>query len=313
MIVGAIRSGLVETVHQVSGVAVDDSGSVIATFGDDLDRDFFYRSAPKPLQATVSQRNGAALVPERLAVVCASHKAFPVHVAIVTDMLAEVDLDPETHLVCPPDRPASRGADRVWVARGRSEPERVFHNCSGKHSGMLRACVAQGWPLEYDDPDHPLQRQIIELASDAAGRTVLPTGVDGCGVPTLRGDVTGLARIFSRFVNDAQFNEAVTAASRFASLTASGDSTEAMLARWMPAVVKGGAAGCIGLGLLEHHIGFAVKAWSGSSEAAAVGLIELMERVGVLPSYQRSCLESVARPAILGGGRRVGSLRPIDA
>ena len=60
MIVGTVRSGLVEALHPVSAVAVDESGAVIASLGDDLDREFFLRSAPKALQATVSQRNGAA-------------------------------------------------------------------------------------------------------------------------------------------------------------------------------------------------------------------------------------------------------------
>jgi len=167
--------------------------------------------------------------------------------------------------------------------------------------------------LQYSDPQHPLQRQIADLASDAAGRTVEPVGTDGCGIPTLRGDVTGLARIFSRLVNDDHFREATTAASRFVSLTVSGASPEAELARWMPSVVKGGAEGCVGLGLLEHGIAFAAKAWTGSGAAAVVGLIELMERVGVVPEYQRLQLERTARPPVLGGGRQVGSLVPLDS
>lgn len=313
MNVGSIRSGLVEVVHPLSAVAVDADGTVIASFGDDVDREFFYRSAPKPLQATVSQRNGADLVPERLAIACASHNAFPVHVAYVADMLAEVGLDPATHLLCPPDRPSSPTADRLWASQGRVEKERIFHNCSGKHTAMLRACVARGWSLDYADPTHPLQRQIVELASDAAGRTVEPTGVDGCGIPTLRGDVTGLARIFARLVGDPQFSEATTAASRFTALTVSGESKEAELARWIPAVVKGGAEGCIGLGMLEHGLAFAVKAWTGSGTAAVVGLIELMDRVGVLPAHQRQVLEPIARPVVLGGGRPVGVLQPLDS
>lgn len=313
MNVGSVRSGLVEVVHPVVAVAVDPEGTVIASLGEDLDREFFYRSAPKPLQATVSQRNGAALVPERLALACASHAAFPVHVAMVESMLGEVGLDAATHLLCPPDRPSSGTADRLWAAMGRSEPDRIFHNCSGKHSAMLRACVARGWSLRYTDPDHPLQREIVEVASEAAGRSVQPTGVDGCGIPTLRGDVTGLARIFGRLVADPQFAEATTAASRHAPLTVSGEAPEAELARWVPAVVKGGAQGCIGLGMLEHGIAFAAKAWSGSGTAAIVGLIELMDRVGIVPEYQRSRLEALARPVVRGGGEPVGSLEPIDA
>ncbi len=310
MIVGSVRSGLAETLHPVVAVAVDESGSVVASLGDDLDREFFLRSAPKPLQAMVSQRNGAALGSEQLAIAASSHSAYPVHVAHVTDMLLGVGLDHE-HLRCPPDRPSRAGADRLWVAKGRAGKERVFHNCSGKHAAMLRACVARGWSLEYTDPDHPLQREIVSAASEAAGRVVEPTGVDGCGIPTLRSDVTSLARIFSRLVNDSDYAEVTTAAARFTSLTVDGFRPEAVLARWVPCVVKGGAEGCIGLGLLEHGLAFAAKSWSGVSAPAVVALVELMVRVGVVPDYQRSQLAAIARPDVLGGGRPVGTLQPL--
>ena len=311
MIVGSVRSGLVEARHPVAAAAVDSTGRVIATLGDDLEREFFLRSSPKPLQAAVLQRHGAALVPERLAVAAASHSAFPVHVAHVTAMLLEVGLD-AGHLGCPPDRPLSPAADRVWASLGRTGAERIFHNCSGKHAAMLRACVARDWSLEYTGPDHPLQRSILAEASDAAGRTLEPTGIDGCGLPTLRCDVTGLARIFARLVTDPDYAEVTEAVARHTPLTVDGMRPEAVLARWVPSVVKGGLQGSLGLGLLEHGIGFAAKAWTGLSAAAVVGLIELMDRVGVVPEYQRSQLEAVARPEVLGGGRSVGSLRPID-
>jgi L-asparaginase II len=310
--VGSIRSGLAEAIHPVSVIAVDADGTVLGSLGDDLDREFFYRSAVKPLQATVSQRNGADLTPERLAITAASHWGLPLHIAYVEDMLSEVDLHPETHLVCPPDRPTNRDADRVFASQGRTERERIFHNCSGKHSGMLRACAANGWSLDYADPDHPLQRQITELASDAVGRSVEPTGVDGCGIPTLRGDVLGLARVFSRLVNDPQFDEASRAASRFTAHTTSGDSLEAHLTRWIPAVAKGGAEGCLGLGMFETGVAVAAKAWTGSHAAAAVGMVELMDRMGLIPEYQRSQLDVVARPVVLGGGVPVGRLEPLE-
>jgi L-asparaginase II len=257
----------------------------------------------------VSQRLGAGLESERLAIAAASHHGFPVHVAHVAEMLSEVGLDAESDLLCPPARPSSRSADRLWAAQGRAGFERIFHNCSGKHSGMLRACLAQDWSLEYTDAEHPLQREIAEVASDAAGRTVHPTGVDGCGIPTLRGDVTGLASIFVRLTSDPAFEEATSAVARFTPLTSSGDSPEAMLARWIPAVVKGGAEGCIGVGMLEHGVAVAAKAWTGSLAAAAVAVVEMLDRLGLLSEYQRSSLERVARPAVLGGGDPVGALQ----
>lgn len=312
MTVGSIRSGLVETFHPVSAVALDADGAVIATLGDDLDREFFLRSSPKPLQAWVAQTNGADLLPEQLAVAAASHRGFPVHIAYVESMLDGVGLGTDA-LLCPPDRPASPIADRVWAVQGRTAMESVFHNCSGKHAGMLRACVASGWPLDYTRLDHPLQLEVRRVAEEASQRPVESRGVDGCGIPTLRSDVIGLARIFRALVSEPDFIETTTAIARHTPLTSDGTSQEARLARWTPSISKGGAEGCIGLGMLEHGLAFAAKSWSGNMAAAVISIVELMDRVGVLPAYQREQLEPVAHPHVFGGGRPVGSLELIES
>lgn len=307
MIVGSTRSGLVEAAHPVAVVAVDASGGVIEIQGDDADRPFFYRSAVKPIQAAVSQRRGADLGPEQLALASASHGGQPVHAAIATEMLAGVGLD-EGHLLCPPDQPLSADAERRLASRGEDTKSRLLHNCSGKHSAMLRACVAQGWSLQYTDPTHPLQREIVEYSAEIVGAPVTPTGVDGCGVPTLRGDVIGLARAFARLTTDPELRPIAENSARLASLTSDGERAETVLARWFPAAVKGGAMGCIGVAWLDGSIGFAAKCWTGQGAPAMVGLIQMIDKMGLLPPYPRSQLAATAAPPVLGGGEPVGAL-----
>jgi L-asparaginase II len=312
VIVGSTRSGLVEAVHPVVAAAVDPSGRVITIMGDDADRPFFYRSAVKPLQAAACVRRDAALGPEQLALAAASHGGQPVHVAIVSRMLLEVGMD-TGHLRCPPDWPSSHAAEVRLAKAGPSAKSALFHNCSGKHAAMLRACAAQGWSLEYTAADHPLQQEIIEIASEVTGAGVGPTGIDGCGVPTLRGDVVGLARAFSRIVADPELRPIAENSARFAALTADGDRAEAILSRSLPAVVKGGAMGCIGAGWLESGVGLAVKSWTGQSAPAMVALIALMDRLGLVPAHPRSQLDEIAAPPVLGGGLPVGVLEVLSA
>lgn len=311
MILHAVRSGLVEAIHPVSGVAVDEGGRVLAGLGGDRDRRFFVRSAAKPLQAAVSQEMGADLSLEQLAVASSSHRGLPVHVAHVRRMLDEAGIE-ETLLRCPPERPLSPSADRLWAARGSRDAEPLFHNCSGKHSAMLRACAAKGWSMEYDTPQHPLQRRVVELFEQSAGAPAEPLGVDGCGLPTMRADVTGLARTFSRLALDPEMGAVAQACLRFAPLTADGDSPEALLNRWFPAVVKGGAMGCIGAVWMEGGVGFGVKCWTGDGTVAAAALVVLVERLGLLGEHQRRQLSEVARPPILGGGREVGGVEAAE-
>lgn len=311
MIIGSVRSGLVEAVHPVAVAAVDSSGRVVAASGDIADRDFFLRSAIKPIQAAVSQRNGAALGLEQLAVAASSHSAFPVHVAYVEQMLLEVGLE-AGHLRCPPDHPSSGDAEVLWAQRGRSQPERIFHNCSGKHAAMLRACVANDWSLEYTARHHPLQEAVIVAAQEVTGRPVTPTGVDGCGVPTLRSDVTGLARAFARIATDADLAEVRSAAMRYTALTRDGDRPEAQIARWLPTVVKGGAMGCVGVAWIEGGIGIAAKSWTGDGAAADVAALTLMEELGLVPDHPRAQLAGLFAPEVLGGGSPVGHLAVIE-
>jgi L-asparaginase II len=310
VIIASTRSGLVEAEHEIVGVAVDPSGRIVATFGEDLDREFYLRSAAKPFQAAVAQRSGAALVAEHLAMASASHGGQPVHVAVVREMLAGVGLG-EQHLLCPPDRPASLSADRLWAAQGHFRAERVLHNCSGKHASMLRACVASDWSLEYTAPDHPLQIANAAYVTEVTGRSVDPRGVDGCGVPTLRTDVAGLARAFSRLVSDHDLRPVADVMERYAALTSDGERAEASLARWMPLSVKGGAMACIGAGWREGGIGFGVKCWTGQPAPAVVGLVTLMDRVGILPSHPGEMLHDLLAPPVLGGGRPVGGLEAV--
>ena len=308
MRIGAVRSGLVEAVHDVSVVAVAD-GRVIAGSGDPGDP-FFLRSAAKPFQGTISQEFGADLGLEQLAVACGSHGAEPVHVAHVREMLGGVGLD-ERHLLCPPSRPSSLTADRRLAAAGDREERRVFHNCSGKHAAMLRACVANDWPLTYTDPDHPLQQSILGFVAESTGVDPTPTGIDGCGVPTLRSTVEGLARGFARFATDPRMAEVGEAMGRYPALTAAGGRNDALLAQWGSVTNKIGAMGCIGVAH-PADIGLAAKCWSGVFEVAVMAVGTMLQRLGLLTDHPAAMLADVLAPPVLGGGRPVGRFEVRD-
>jgi len=300
-----VRTGLAESTHDVSVVAVDSDGTELYRSGDP-DRSLFYRSAVKPFQATVALEAGLSLPAEHLAVACASHGGWPVHVAIVRSILADAGLD-ESALRCPPSWPLSQGAKDVQVRRGIRSPKRVFHNCSGKHAAMLGACMVQGWPIEtYLDPDHPLQRRIVELVTDATGIRSEPVGIDGCGAPTLRGSVRGLARAFANLSSSERCRPAASAVSRFPSLVADNSRPDGKLARWWGGPVKVGAEGQIGIG--RHGIGIAAKAAAGKSEAAVAGVIAAADELGMISDVMRDALEVEAAPPLLGGGKPVGAL-----
>ena len=141
----AVRRGeIVESVHRVHAVAVQN-GSVVASAGDP-DLNASLRSSAKPIQALLLARAREDLLENDLAIASASHFGTEMHVEAVRALLRKTGGD-EHELDC-------------GLQEGRP-PEPVYHNCSGKHAAMIAVCRAHGWPVEgYRFPDHPLQRAL---------------------------------------------------------------------------------------------------------------------------------------------------------
>ncbi len=299
-----IRSGLVETRHDGAVAVVAPDGSLIASSGD-IDSPFFIRSSAKPFQATVSRESGADLDPLEMAMACASHRGFPVQVALVRGMLAAAGLD-ESALRCPPSWPLGADAVRVVLGERATEPRPIWNNCSGKHAGFLRACVASGWPTEtYLSPEHPLQRKVIELVSELGGYSVEPVGVDGCGAPVLRTTTRVMAHLFARLATEQRLSPALEAMHRYPALVGANGEGDTEIAIAINAAVKAGAAGCVGVAV-ENRFGIAVKSWDGIGGVANVAAVSALEQLGILTSTAAGALSPVARPPVFGGGGAVG-------
>lgn len=301
------RSGVVEARHEGTAVAVAADGSIAASWGDPAEISF-YRSAIKPLQATASQQSGADLVPEQMALACASHAAQPVHVAVVEGMLGGMGLS-EADLGCPAAPPGALSERLRRAEAGGDHARPVFHNCSGKHAAFLRASRARTLPLDsYLDPGHPHQKDVLTLVAEATSERPRMIGVDGCGAPTPAGTLQGLALAFARLTVDAEFREAATAMTRYPSLVSSNLNGDAAVASWFGGPVKRGAMGIVAAG--RHGLGVAVKSREGSARVALVGLISVLRSLGMLSDAALEALEDVAAPPVLGGGGRVGAVEP---
>lgn len=287
---------------------VSEDGDLVAWSGD-IDRPFFLRSAAKPFQALVSQQEGAGLHPLELALATASHDGEPVHVALVETMLGAVGLD-QSDLGCPPSWPLSEAATRRQLALGRSEMQRVWNSCSGKHAAWLRSCLAQGWPIDgYLAPGHPIQVRIAELVTDLGEHSVTPVGVDGCGAPVLRTTTRVMALLYSRLATLPVLREVFAAMHRYPALVSGAGNGDAAVATTLNAVGKRGAAGCVGVAI-EGRLGIAVKSWDGSQEVANSAMVGTLAAIGELQAFATEELDRLARPQVLGGGHPVGELEP---
>jgi L-asparaginase II len=246
-----------------------------------------------------------------VAVMCASHNGEPAHVQAVRRILRAGGLR-ESALRCPPAYP-SRSDDLVRAGRRR----RVFHNCSGKHAGMILAADRAGWGHEgYLDPSHPLQREVLRAVRKATGVERPRIGVDGCGAPVHGLPLSAMATLFARLGRPNRVGPwagdlatAVAAMRAHPYLVAGEGRSDSIVMQEVPGVVvKVGAEALHCAAVLEEGIGVAVKIADGGERASAPVLLRALALLGSISDAQMERLTSVAHRAVLGGGLRVGGV-----
>ncbi|MBI1757889.1 MAG: asparaginase [Actinobacteria bacterium] len=305
-LVDVVRSGVVESVHRGSMVLLDPDGGTRLALGVP-EEPCFTRSANKPIQAVGMVRAGLDLAGADLALVAASHSGEPIHVDRVRALLAARGLD-EQFLACPAALPLHEPTRDALLADGGT-PARVIMSCSGKHTGMLLTCLANGWPVTgYTDPGHPLQRALRVATEELTGELVAAVGVDGCGAPVFGYSLIGLARAFARLVTAGPGTppRRVADAMRAHPELVGGTGRETtVLMRAVPGLLlKDGAEG-VHAGALPDGSAFALKVDDGASRAGPPLVAAALRLLGV----PAGAVAEFAEAPVLGGGRPVGSVR----
>jgi L-asparaginase II len=282
------RNGIVEARHRVHAVAVRD-GAVVAEAGD-AGLTCYMRSASKPIQALPLARARGDLDERDLAIASASHRATDDQVAAVRALLAKA--------------PATEDELELGIQPGRP-PSRLFHNCSGKHAGMLALCRAHGWPTAgYRLRDHPVQQACRDAHAEAAEVDAgeLATAIDGCGVLTFALPLERMAHAYARLPHLPGGDRIVQAMRAHPDLVGGPDGADFRLMRaaagWFAKVGAEGllcAAGPDGTAI-------ALKSEDGSSRPLEPALAVFLQPLG-------TALPGLAETPILNSrGERVGEL-----
>ncbi|MFD6949141.1 asparaginase [Nocardiopsis sp. TSRI0078] len=306
----ATRSGMLENVHYGAVVGLSPDGRIAYARGP-VHQPMFPRSSAKPFQALAMLRAGAPLEGPSLAVAAGSHSGEEIHTVEAGRILAAAGLTADD-LRCPPDVPGGAKAREEFVRAGR-EPERVLMNCSGKHAGMLSACVARGWSTgDYLDPGHPFQVLVRETIEELCEEPVAHTAVDGCGAPQMAVSLAGLARGLWRMRTAPEGSPeraVVDAMSAHPLYVAGTDRVDTDLMTRMPGLVsKIGADGVLVLSAATGET-VAVKISDGDAAERARTLVALdaLRTLGV----DVSPVQDRLRVDVHGGGAPVGEVRPL--
>ncbi|MGH2935311.1 MAG: asparaginase [Gaiellaceae bacterium] len=267
IVVEVRRNGIVEARHRVHAVAVR-SGDVVAAAGDP-GLSCFMRSSSKPIQALPLARARDDLDDRDLAIASASHRATDDQIAAARALLAKA--------------PATEDDLELGPQEGRP-PQKIFHNCSGKHSGMLALCRARDWPTAgYRLPDHPVQRACADAHAEAAEVDVadMPTGVDGCSVVTFALPLHRMAHAYARLESLPRGKRVADAMRAHHELVGGRDGADVRLMRAAPGwFAKGGAEGLL-CAAGPDGTGVALKSEDGASRPLAPALAAFLGPLGV--------------------------------
>lgn len=272
----------------------------------------FARSSTKPIQAVPLVESGAAdrfgLTDDLLALCCASHNSEPRHVEGAAAILAATGLD-ESYLHCGPHPPNNRRIYEQIMREGRALTA-LYSNCSGKHAGMLAlARHMNADSATYLQPDHPVQRAILNVLSDLSGVCAgeIRFGTDGCGVPAFALSMGGWARAFSRFAapDDSPRGRAMARISgamrRYPGMVAGENrfDTELMEASGGTLMAKSGAEGFLAVVMPGERMALVAKSLDGSERALFPAVIRALRQLGALSDEALTRLAGWAAPAIV--------------
>jgi L-asparaginase II len=287
------RGGVLENIYGGHICGVDDKGRVILAAGDP-DWVTHMRSAAKPIQAIPAFMHGCieafGLTDREAALMMASHRAEHYHVEALESMMRKIGID-DSALVCAPSLPLSPAARDDMLLRQMGK-RKLYHNCSGKHMGILAYCKKMGYPLDgYNMPEHPAQlaigRAVEEMSGCPAER--IRMGVDGCGLPVFALPLRYMAAMYMRLACPDRIasNPLKAAAARIAGLMNA--HSEMISAPWFICstllgdsniVAKGGAKGVYCFGLRRERIAFALKVLDGSEDKWPYIIAGILEQIG---------------------------------
>jgi L-asparaginase II len=292
--VQVLRGGLLESRHKVHMAIVNSDGKLIASVGDPYFSSFL-RSSAKPFQALafIPHLEQLGLGSEHLAIAMASHNGEAIHVQTVADLQAKAGVKAEW-LVCGTHQPFSASA-RAALKAANLKPNVLQHNCSGKHSGMLAACLAKGlMTTGYAQPDHPHQQEIASDIRALMETDTLEVAIDGCSVPCYRVPLERVALGMSRFAApesalkayQSRLEIAFNAMREHPYLIAGEHRIDTSLMQNIPNLIsKIGAEAFMVLAIRDTrhgNLGIAMKIEDGTERARDIAMLRILEQLGIL-------------------------------
>lgn len=287
------RGGIVESRHFGSMAVVDQNGKLVYYVGNP-ETVAFFRSASKPFQVLALIQEGGVehygFTPEEIAIMAGSHSGQPEHIEVIDCIMRKIGIR-EADLQCGVQTPLYFTLQNKTPEPGQKFDQR-YHNCSGKHSGMIALAKLLGENISgYLNPKSGTQRRMMKGVAEACEVPVsrMVFGTDGCSAPNPAVPLYHMARGFARLAASSRlerkFGQAmgtVLEAMTAHPLMVSGEKRlDYILAKTFAGnvVAKAGAEAVECFGLKDREWGAAVKIDDGSSRAMTPIVLSVLEQL----------------------------------
>lgn len=323
LIVEVLRGPVVESVHQVMVVVVNELGSVTNWWGNPQ---FLTlpRSSIKMLQALPLIESGAAekygLDDKLIAMACSSHSGQKEHIAALAEWMEKTH-SPESAFVCAPHLPFDEPSAHEMIRRGQ-KPTALCNNCAGKHLGIISTCLhLNESPAGYDKYEHNAQKRMRKVLTETmkVDHSKAAYGVDGCGIPSYAVPLQNIAMGMSTLINPKESSARKMASDRILRsvkgnpfyVGGSDTFTTAVIEKTQGrSIVKVGAEGVYAGVLPDKKLAFAVKAADGAKRAAEVATAAVLLQLGGMTEAEFKSLSKYTLPSITNWkGEVVGQVR----
>ena len=315
------RSDFIESIHYGAAVLINSDEKILKEWGNSNIL-IYPRSALKPIQSLNLYKDGVAealnLSDNLIALTTASHHAETIHQKMIDNWLKKIHLN-ENHLSCGPAWPWNE-KDQFEAYSKYKTKRKIFHNCSGKHCGHLAVCQHKDLPIKnYQNREHPIQKNLIQLIENLSKYKINHMGVDGCTLPNPLMPLKKFAFAVAQLANYKKLNEYSAIAKRifdscvkFPEIAGGSKSINSILTKLSNEKVffKNGAEGVFVAIIPEQKSALAVKIVDGASRAAEVAVAGLISELNIINNNQIEKIKK--RPVKNSAGEIIGTIKWLE-
>lgn len=314
--INSFRGNVIETRHRVHIVVLCGNKVLLQCGNNQLNTPM--RSAAKPFmvcqQIDLCDKYGLQLSGVQLSLMVSSHNGEVEHRNAVESILklsnCEVrDLHCGTHL------PFFNWLYDEYFDEKDLTKRQLFHNCSGKHAGMLLlATLIGGNKSDYWNVNHPVQQMITASVKDLLNiseHDLFSLALDGCGVPTYCISLKKMAQGYQQLYKDERLQPVVSAVMNEPYMIAGRDRIETDIIRHCGYFAKSGSDGIFCVSIPDSNISIALKVEDGNDDAAESAIVEILSILNLLTSDQEKLLDKYRHSKIYTStGVLAGQLSP---